>query len=71
MAGREQQEIKAPLIFVTLRQKLVDMAERDFAIPQGRADFFFQRRVIDLHGLFIESRRRGSGTLSLFKNLIR
>ena len=33
IAGREQYKIKAPLIFVAFRQKLIDMAQRDFAIP--------------------------------------
>src|SRR5215510_4030754 len=71
VACSEQHKIEAPLIFVALRQKLVDVAERNFATPQGSPELFLQRRVIDLHGLFIKPRRRRSGILSHFKNLIR
>jgi hypothetical protein len=46
------------------------VAEHNFATSQGCPELFLQHRVINLHGLFIKPRRRRSGILSHFKNLI-
>src|SRR6185436_18918274 len=70
VAGGEQDEIEPSLILVPFRQKLVDMAQRDFAVAKSSADLIFQFRVIDLQGLFIKPRRCSSGIVRLVKNLI-
>ena len=58
VAGRQQQHVEPPLLFIALGQEFIDVAERHLAIGQCRTDFFPQRGIIDLQSLLVWARRR-------------